>query len=108
MEFCPNCETRLKKDDSNSSLVCPKCQYVKKRLVRTKKDEQQESDPALLVMDESDIKEAKGLESTIKIDCEKCHGKEGASWTFQTRSADEPETKFYRCIKCNHTWRDYT
>ena len=50
----------------------------------------------------------KGLESTIKIDCEKCHNQEGVWWTFQTRSADEPETKFYRCTKCNHTWRDYT
>ena len=54
------------------------------------------------------MKQAKGLESTIKIDCEKCHNQEGGWWTFQTRSADEPETKFYRCTKCNHTWRDYT
>jgi len=54
------------------------------------------------------MKQAKGLESTIKIDCEKCHNQEGVSWAFQTRSADEPETKFYRCTKCNHTWRDYT
>ena len=59
-------------------------------------------------MDESDLSKAKGLESTVKIDCEKCHNKEGVSWTFQTRSADEPETKFYRCTKCNYTWRDYT
>ena len=54
------------------------------------------------------MKQAKGLESTIKIDCEKCHNQEGLWWTFQTRSTDEPETKFYRCTKCNHTWRDYT
>ena len=54
------------------------------------------------------MNQAKGLESTVPIDCEKCHNKEGVSWTFQPRSADEPETKFYRCTKCNHTWRDYT
>ena len=54
------------------------------------------------------MKQAKSLESTIKIDCEKCHNQEGVWWTFQTRSGDEPETKFYRCTKCNHTWRDYT
>ena len=54
------------------------------------------------------MNQAKGLESTVKIDCEKCHNTEGVWWTFQTRSADEPETKFYRCTKCNHTWRDYT
>ena len=71
-----------------------------------KKSEEINSD--FLVLGESDLKEAKGLESTVKIDCEKCHNQEGVWWTFQTRSADEPETKFYRCTKCNHTWRDYT
>ena len=108
MEFCPNCETRLKKDANNSSLVCPKCQYAKQKSNKTKKERSQEPDTGLLVMEENDIKESKGLESTIKIDCEKCHNKEGVSWAFQTRSADEPETKFYRCTKCNYTWRDYT
>ena len=67
-----------------------------------------EEDPDFIVYDEDDMNEANALKSTIKIDCEKCHNKEGVSWAFQTRSADEPETKFYRCIKCNHTWRDYT
>ncbi|PIO07920.1 transcription factor S, partial [Candidatus Pacearchaeota archaeon CG10_big_fil_rev_8_21_14_0_10_35_219] len=28
-------------------------------------------------------------------------------WTMQTRAADESETKFYRCTKCDHTWREY-
>jgi len=27
MEFCPNCEVRLKNDDG--LLSCPKCKYVK-------------------------------------------------------------------------------
>ena len=67
-----------------------------------------EEDPDFIVYDEDDMNEANALKSTIKIDCEKCHNKEGVSWAFQTRSADEPETKFYRCTKCNHTWRDYT
>ena len=108
MEFCPKCETRLKKDINSTSLVCPKCQYVKQGSNKTNKQKSQESDSDLLVMEENDIKESKGLESTIKIDCEKCHNQEGVSWACQTRSADEPETKFYRCTKCNHTWRDYT
>ena len=71
-------------------------------------EESEEANSEFLVMGEDDMKQAKGLESTIKIDCEKCHNQEGVWWTFQTRSADEPETKFYRCTKCNHTWRDYT
>ncbi|MBI2108536.1 transcription factor S, partial [Candidatus Woesearchaeota archaeon] len=28
-------------------------------------------------------------------------------WLVQTRAGDEPETKFLRCEKCSHTWRDY-
>jgi DNA-directed RNA polymerase subunit M len=108
MEFCPKCETRLKKGAGGTSLVCPKCQYIKPRSNKTMEKKSQESDSDLLVMEENDIKESRELESTVNIDCEKCHNQEGVSWTFQTRSADEPETKFYRCIKCNHTWRDYT
>ena len=107
MEFCPNCEIRIKKNDSGS-LHCPKCKYLKKKIVASTKEEPEEANSEFLVMGEDDVKQAKGLESTVPIDCEKCHNKEGVSWTFQTRSADEPETKFYRCTKCNHTWRDYT
>jgi len=107
MEFCPNCEIRLKKNDSGL-LHCPKCQYLKEKTVESTKEEPEEANSELLVMGEDDVKQAKGLESTVPIDCEKCHNKEGVSWTFQTRSADEPETKFYRCTKCNYTWRDYT
>ena len=108
MEFCPKCEIRLKKNSNGTSLVCPKCQYVKQKSNKTIREKSQESDSELLVMEKNDIKESKGLESTIKIDCEKCHNQEGVWWSLQTRSADEPETRFYRCTKCNHTWRDYT
>ena len=24
-----------------------------------------------------------------------------------TEAADEPETRIYRCCKCNHSWREY-
>ena len=107
MDFCPKCESRLKKS-SDGLLACPKCKFVKAGAVKEGGKKLDETNSEFLVMDESDLSKAKGLESTVPIDCEKCHNKEGVSWTFQTRSADEPETKFYRCVKCNHTWRDYT
>ena len=107
MEFCPNCEVRLKKND-DGLLFCSKCNYVKKKAGESNQEKSEEVDSEFLVMEESDLKQEKSLESTVKIDCEKCHNQEGVWWTFQTRSADEPETKFYRCTKCNHTWRDYT
>ena len=106
MDFCPNCESRLK--NNNGLLSCPNCKFVKEESTKINKEKSEDVSSEFLIMDESDLNQAKGLEATVKIDCEKCHNQEGVWWAFQTRSADEPETKFYRCTKCNHTWRDYT
>lgn len=43
----------------------------------------------------------------IKIKCEKCGHGIAYYWTQQTRGADEPETRFFKCAKCNYTWREY-
>ncbi len=41
------------------------------------------------------------------VPCPKC-GNNEAFWVLrQTRSADEPETRIYRCTKCAHSWREY-
>jgi len=42
-----------------------------------------------------------------RIQCPKCGHSEAYFVIRQTRAADEPETRFYRCCKCNHTWREY-
>ncbi len=42
------------------------------------------------------------------IDCPKCGKKKVISWMEQTRASDEPPTRFYKCINCNHTWREYS
>jgi len=67
MEFCPKCEIRLKKNDSGL-LHCPKCKYLKEKTVESTKEELEEVNSEFLVMGEDDMKQAKGLESTIKID----------------------------------------
>lgn len=43
----------------------------------------------------------------IKITCEKCGNNAAYYWTQQTRGADEPETRFFKCTKCTYTWREY-
>jgi len=43
----------------------------------------------------------------IKVKCPKCDHDTAFYWLVQTRAGDEPETKFLRCQKCEHTWRDY-
>lgn len=39
--------------------------------------------------------------------CPKCRHQGAYYLLKQTRSADEPETKFYTCESCGHRWREY-
>jgi len=43
---------------------------------------------------------------TDSIECPKCGNRQAFWWIVQTDSADEPSTQFFRCTKCNHTWRN--
>ena len=105
MKFCPKCEVKLKKGDSG--LECSKCGYTEGEKVTNKKKPivEEEPDFSLLAFEGT---EGEDTNPTVKIDCEKCGHGEAVAWMFQTRSADEPTTRFYRCQKCKYTWRDYT
>jgi DNA-directed RNA polymerase subunit M len=104
MKFCIKCEIKLKKD--NGDLKCSKCGYIEgKKTTQTKKIIAEEPDFSLLAF-EGD--EGEDTHPTIKLNCEKCGHDEAVWWMFQTRSADEPTTRFYRCQKCKYTWRDYS
>jgi len=42
-----------------------------------------------------------------RVKCPKC-GNNEAFWVLrQTRAADEPETRIYRCTECGYSWREY-
>jgi DNA-directed RNA polymerase subunit M len=43
----------------------------------------------------------------VKEICPKCNHNEAETWQQQMRSADEPSTHFFRCLKCKFTWREY-
>ncbi len=110
MKFCPECEAKLKKIDSE--LQCAKCGYVDSQTVesQTTEPKKAEDEPTTESGTPFNVFEGnEGEEShpTIKIDCEKCGNDEAVWWMLQTRSADEPTTQFYRCTKCKHTWRNY-
>ena len=105
MKFCPKCKVKLK--NSGSGLQCSKCGYTEGEKDKpTKKTATKEEPDFSLLTFEGD--ESEKSNPTIKIDCEKCGHDEAVGWMFQTRSADEPTTRFYRCQKCKYTWRDYT
>ncbi len=42
-----------------------------------------------------------------KIGCPKCNNNEAMWWMQQMRASDEAATRFYKCTKCGHTWREY-
>ena len=44
---------------------------------------------------------------TEKCKDKKCKNDQAYFWTVQTRAGDEAETKFFKCTKCDHTWREY-
>ena len=103
MKFCPKCEVKLKKDGGD--LKCSKCGYVEGEVsVQPKKVVQEKSTEPFNVFEENEGEETL---PTIKIECESCGHDEAVWWMLQTRSADEPTTQFYRCVKCRNTWRNY-
>lgn len=103
--FCPKCGSILlpRKEGSKKILACS-CGYKSNDIEQTKITETITSNrKEVEVVDRQDYETF----PTIKIKCEKCGHGLAYYWTLQTRSGDEPETKFLKCQKCQHTWRDY-
>jgi len=45
---------------------------------------------------------------TARKACPKCGNNLAYIWQVQTRGGDEGSTQFYRCTKCEFTFREYT
>ena len=92
-----------KKDGNKKLLVCS-CGYKTKEI-----DQATIKETVINKEKEVEVIEKGELETLPKTDatCPKCGHKTAYFWLVQTRAGDEPETKFLRCEKCEHTWRDY-
>jgi DNA-directed RNA polymerase subunit M len=104
MMFCPKCGSILvpKKESGKYILSCS-CGYTNKETEKATLKETIKSKTEIAVV-ESDF-EGKPV---VDADCPKCGHSKAYFWMQQTRGSDEPETKFLKCEKCKHIWRDYT
>jgi len=101
MEFCEKCGGIIKVEEGKAACVsCGRKLAKKPKIEASEKAGERES---IAVIKE----EASNVHPTIEIECPKCKNKKAHFWTMQTRSSDESETKFYRCTKCDYTWRKY-
>jgi len=105
--FCPECGSILipKEKSGKKILACSSCDYSKDpKGENVEIKEKIEAGKIIEVMDE----EKSNLLPKIRSECRKCENDIAYYWTRQTRSADEPETRFFKCTKCNYTWREYS
>ena len=116
MEFCPKCGKRLtfqkKEGKKSAKLVCQKCGFKKKAeatplnvipLVKNDLEPYQES-VAVIGKEEQKLRTL----PTVRMECPKCGNNLAFAWQVQTRGSDESSTQFFRCTKCNFTFREYT
>ncbi|WP_338729560.1 transcription factor S [Haladaptatus sp. DJG-WS-42] len=106
MQFCDECGSMMHAD--GDEMVCkscgarvPKDKAAAKSFVSTEK---QTFDDVIETSEEA----ADEGKPTAKEECKKC-GHDRAWYTIkQTGSADEPPTRFFKCMECGHRWRGYS
>ena len=104
--FCPKCGSILvPKKEGNKTVSHCSCGYKSQdkeagKISEAVKDKSNRID---VVDTEHDMKAL----PKMKVECPKCGNQEAGYWEVQTRASDEPATKFLKCTKCKHIWRDY-
>jgi len=103
MQFCPRCGSVLVQKRKN--FGCVKCSYSSSEKVKiqaTENIQKRMETPGVLREKESNVW------PITSAACPKCGHREAFFWSAQMRAGDEAETRFFRCVKCKHTWREYT
>ena len=108
MQFCSLCgekTIRKKEEDGNIQLYCRSCdKSFSIKLESPILTVEKTGGSPIKIKSKSDIR-------TLPIEkekCPKCGNMDAYSWQRQTRGGDEPATRFYRCVKCSKTWREYS
>ncbi|MBT4824246.1 transcription factor S [Candidatus Woesearchaeota archaeon] len=103
--FCPKCGSILiPKNDGNKKILHCKCGHNNAEDIKDMKFTETLGNEKKIEVVDKEIE----THPLTEVECPKCHHREARYWTQQTRASDEPETKFYKCEKCKHIWRDYS
>lgn len=111
MEFCPECGSIMKKKNEEGLriLACTQCNHEEPLedesadKYKAKKEMDKHPSEETIVIDEDEI----DTKPKTNEKCPECGNNEAYHWQIQTRSADEPATRFFKCTECGNTWRDY-
>ena len=104
MIFCPKCGSiLLPNKDGNKVVMKCSCGYSNKQNQPIKIKEVINGKKNIEAVEE----EVEVHPLTNEVECPKCGHKKAYYWEVQTRASDEPATKFMKCQKCKHIWRDY-
>jgi DNA-directed RNA polymerase subunit M len=105
MLFCPKCGSLMQpKLDKGKKVFACSCGHTSKRA-----DEKQSTVKEIVQTKSNSFDVVSEHNTTLPMTeehCPECGHDRAFWWTKQTRASDEPETKFLRCEKCHHTWRD--
>ena len=104
--FCKSCGNLLipqPDDNGKIKFICRKCGQSSRNKDLKIIDSKTKTKKLFFVDDKKHEKH-----ETVKQKCAKCGKMKAIFWIIQTRAADESPTKFFKCINCEHTWRDYS
>ncbi len=104
MMFCPKCGSLLKTRTNAKGKAEQYCSCGFSTAVKEEETIKEviEQDDEISVIEDKD-----NIHPLTDALCPKCGHNKAYFWLQQTRAGDEPETKFFKCEKCKHVWRDY-
>jgi len=108
MEFCKKCGGLMipKKSGKHVVLICRKCgrrQTSKGGKFKISSFSGKKRGKIVVISKKSKV----DVLPKTDVPCPKCENKMAFWWMQQMRSADEAPTRFYKCTKCGHVWREY-